>query len=90
MPTKKTTKKKPKVEATLIAMGKKFKGTGETVTDAVKSIDLKYPKTKGILTIKKGNKTTEKIIPATLLNRALSLHGISGDVAMKQLKSLFE
>lgn len=93
--TKKTTKKANKVRdlpytASVRILGKDYKAQGETAIDAIKLLNPGIAKGKSILTVKKntGSKT-EKILSPMMTFRLFNSQGITKDVVLKQISTLF-
>jgi hypothetical protein len=92
MATKKTTKKKtsPLYNVELYTMGRRYNGKGKTLETAIDKLGLKSCKAKAVLTVKRGDKTVEKVLSPTSINRFLICNGLSRNIALKQITQMFD
>jgi len=90
---KKTVKKKVEKKsytATAIVMGRKYTGKGKTVEDAINALKLGNNKGKVILSVTNGKDTKEKVLNPAQMNRLFNSFGLVKEVAMKNIKIIFE
>lgn len=85
----KTATKTKTYEAALIVMGKTYRGKGETVAEAIGQIDLQRAKGMGILTVSRGNKSHEKVLPPVAVNRLFHSYGLMHEIALKNISLMF-
>lgn len=87
MAAKKTTKEKVSVELTVGL--KTYKATGDTALEAISKLNPENTKVTGVLVIKKGSFSSEKILPRALIHR---LYGQTNstikELARKQIASI--
>lgn len=78
--------------ATIKVMGKTYKATGATALEALSSFDLSKVNLKGksILIIEKGDKRKEKVLMPTVTYRLFNSHGLTKEIALKQISILFQ
>lgn len=77
------------ITATAIVMGKKYKGEGKTVREALERITIKNPKGKCVLTVSDGKNTKERVIMPAMAFRFLGGAGLVRDIALKNLSQIF-
>ena len=88
MATSKT--KEPKVKTELIVMGRKSTATGKSVIDAVGKLKPEISKGRGILTVTQGKESKERILMPNIVYRLFNSHGMTRDIALKNISLLFE
>jgi hypothetical protein len=89
----KTVKKpvnKPQYTANAIIMGKKYQGKGTTVAEAISSLKgFGNVKSKVILAVTDGKTTKERVIMPMVAWRIFGSHGVTKEIALKQISQLF-
>lgn len=75
--------------ATIAIGGKKYTGTGKSVSEALSSLEVRNPKGKAVLSVTHGTETKDRVLPAPQVSRLLSGHGLMKEVALKHVSSLF-
>ena len=76
------------MKITLKISGKIYESKGETLIEALNNFDLKgLKKISSMAILKVGDK--ERILNARVANRLISLHGLTKDIAVKQISLMF-
>ena len=70
--------------------GRKYKGSGASVIEAIANIKLGGIKGRGILTLSKGVKSKDRILSPIAMNRLFQSHGMLHDVQLKNTSLLFQ
>lgn len=87
---KKTTKKRtPQYEATLRILGKEFKSKGGDIESTLHKLRPGNVSGMAILTVKKGDRSRERILRAVQSRRIFNTNGINKDILIKQTSLLF-
>lgn len=93
---KKTVKKAPRkapkavgYTATAIILGKKYGGKGETVLEAIESLNILNCKGKCILTVTNGEYTRERVLMPLQALRLFSKSRLMREIALKNISQLF-
>lgn len=76
--------------ATLKLLGKLHTATGVTPREALENIEVQKGKGMGILTMSKGDKKREVIVPARRVYQMFSASKLMREVAIKQLSMRLE
>lgn len=85
-----TTKEKIEYIATAKVMGKKFSGKGSSVLKAIEKIDCGNVAGTVILSVSKGKKGKDRILPMTAARRLFNTRGLTREVALKNTANLFD
>jgi hypothetical protein len=90
----KTATKKPKTASYKLVMvidGRTYKSTGKTVLDALSSLKVDgLSRGRAVLTATHGDKTREKILNPTMVNRLLHQSPTFRQIALKNISLLFD
>ena len=84
---KKTTKE---YTATAHVLGKKYTAKGKTVQEAVSKVKVGVAKGKTILVVSNGKEEKERILNVIQTNRLFNSLGMTKEVAIKNISTLFE
>ena len=77
-------------DATMKVLGKTYRGTGSTVSEAISNIkDFGNVKGKIILTLEHNGQTKERVLMPTIGFRLFSASRMIKEIALKQVSSLF-
>lgn len=89
---KKTTKKvvKKQYTATAKVMGKNFKGTGETIYEAIGNITPGGVAGNVILTVESKTGKKERILSMSIARRTFNTIGLTREVSLKNISNMFE
>lgn len=90
MPKKASNKKTKQYKATLIVGPRAFEGKGETIHEAIASIEPGNINAKTILVVEEGKNSKEKVLPIPLSRRAYNMLGLNRQVALEQLAGMFD
>ena len=88
---KKKTKKSVEsvYSATVKVLGKTYKASGKTISDAIAGLTPENCKGYAILTVVNGDIMKDKILQPTQAFRLFNTLGLSRDIALKNVASLF-
>lgn len=75
--------------ATLVVLGKKFSASGLTISDAISKLNPGIVRGKTILTLSKDEKSKERLLMPLPAMRLFNTAGISREIHLKQISSLF-
>ena len=78
-----------KYNATIKVLGKTYKATGSSVTEALSNLKPINPKTVSVLTISNGEISKEKILNMIQTFRLFCKNRIMHEMALKNISSLF-
>lgn len=82
--------KKTAVEVSLLLAGKTYKASGKTAKDALLKLQPPFSIKAGVLTIKKGKKSREKIVYPQVINRLFREQSPTlREIALKNVGILF-
>jgi hypothetical protein len=87
---KKATKKATNYVATIKIYGKLFEANGKTGREAIAKLKVPNAKGRSILTVSHGNTTKERILNSIQTLRLFNTHGISQEVALKNISLMFD
>ena len=76
--------------AELRTMGRSYTGIGTTALEAIEHINAKTARTSGILTVSKDGTHKERVVGRVLVTRAFSSAGMTREVALRGVASLFD
>ena len=85
---KKTAPKLYSVSAKI--MGKMFKSEGETISEAISKLKVGMARGNVILVVSNGEITKERIIGMVSANRLFNSRGLTQQVALKNINTLFK
>lgn len=77
-------------KATIIVLGRKFEAKGVSVLDAINKLKPGNCKGKGILVVEHGDVKKEKVLMPLVTFRLFNSAGMTREVAVKQVSSLFQ
>lgn len=80
----------PKYKSFVKVMGKTYEATGETISEAISKLNIKNCKGKAIIGIKVGELTKERILMPDIIFRLFNNVGLTREIALKQISSLFK
>lgn len=76
-------------QASIKVLGRTYKATGTTCSEAISNLKPGNCKGKGILTIEKGDFKKERVLMPMLVWRLFNSRGITQEVALKNASNLF-
>lgn len=79
-----------KYSVTITCLGQKVTGIGDTVLDTLKVMNLKNVRGKTIIVVTHGKVIKERIIMPQVVMRAFNTQGITRDISLKLIASLFQ
>lgn len=83
------TTKKDLYQVEIKIMGKTFKSTGKTVAEAILKLNVGKIQGVGIMTVKHGDKSKERILMQPVIERFLNSRGLTQEIAVKGISNLF-
>lgn len=78
-----------KYTATLENFGKKYSAKGDTIIEAISSLNPKTIAGRSVLVVESKDNKAERIIQQVIAKRAFTSHGMMQEVALKNLSLLF-
>lgn len=88
---KKAPKKAPKTySVSAKIMGKTFKSEGDTVSGAISKLKVGMARGNVIFVVSNGKETKERIIGQVSANRLFNSHGLTQEVALKNISLMFD
>lgn len=88
--TNPSTAKKSEYTANLIVLGKKYSAKGKTISSAIDGLKIGVARGKAVLTISTKEKSKERILNHLQTARLFNTRGLSREVILKNVSSLFE
>lgn len=90
--TKKAVKKSATKPYSVVAriLGREYKGSGETIRDAIASVDAPNAKGNCIMTISHGDKTQERVFNKQVTAKLFTLSPLMREIALKQAALRFD
>lgn len=86
---KKVTKPKVSYTASIKVMGRVFKGTGDSVSDAIANIKPGAVAGRVIMTVTSPNNKKERVLPLVVSKRLFMSKGMTQEVALKNVSLMF-
>jgi hypothetical protein len=83
-------KKAETYTAIVNVLGKKYMSTGKSILDAISILKPGICKGKAILTVKVGDVSKDKILMPATVNRLFNSHGLTKELAIKNVSNLFQ
>lgn len=90
MATKKKKVVKKVYKAVIKIMGKTFEAEGETALEAISGLKPDITKSKGVLTVERGDNKRERVIMGAVIWRLFNGSPFSKEVTLKQVSTLYE
>ena len=72
-------------EVCIKIMGRPYTAKGETSLEALSNLQIKNVKGVGVLTMVRGDKKKETVLPMVIVNRLFNLSGTMRQIVLKQL-----
>lgn len=77
-------------EASITISGRMFKSAGETIRDAILGLNIGTARGVGVLVLKHGDKSRDKILNAIQITRIFHTRGTTQEINLKNISNLFE
>lgn len=70
--------------------GKRWQSKGVTLEEAISNLSIPNARGVSVWTVRNGDTVREKVVSNSITSRLFNSHGMMKDIALKQIKTLFE